>query len=819
MTTESFQIVISETGAARVGRDIGKIGSNAEEASVFLNILRRSLDYVLSYGIIQYFKDSAKSAFDFQTALSRLSIILKGDVNRQLQILSQEAREQAATFGNQPIDEVNSLYTIIATGANRSASAVSVLSTANQFSIASFSKLTDSTKILTSVFNAYGSRIKSVTQISDDLTVALENGDVNTAKLAAEISRLTPIAVDGGVAFKPLIAAITALSRNGINTEEAVVGLGQTIKSIIKPTNQAKKEAAALGISFNQATLQSKGLAGILTEIKARTGGSVSALAQLFGNIQALRVVIPLLNSASGSFAEILGRLKDDLGATADAAKKIEDTPAFQARKFWKALDVEMIKVGNDITSYLVPAMKTLTTSIDDVRKAIVVLLSISAIGIFGGILKLLTAIGYRLASLISYANELSPVFRSFGLIGTFIAGAIAFIDEFGGKIKIASDGSITLKSISIATWQSITGGAKSSAGQIQKVNEQVNPLVVAFEELENYAQKFDELFARGAKSLTENAITAADQGIGALVFAYKGLQKTLGFTDESFKQIEKDSFRTDFIGNYASSVVTNAQQIQKELNQTTAAAAQTSAAHVAQIKKDNQDLAEGVALIKKQAALNTAFSKSPFGSYTEDAQNLAKVLETQLVSAAGSASDSLAKIFVEGKSGFSDLVNVIKQLAEALISAAIQAAIFVPIFKSLGFGFGGSLTSAAAGSAAGAAAGGAASAAIPKPFANGGIVDRPTYLPLAGEKGAEAILPLGRNSSGQLGVKTTGGTFSKAFAPMINITVNSSNNSSNPSVSNAEAQKQASLIANQVRGTVLSIMKDQKRPGGILYA
>ena len=50
-------------------------------------------------------------------------------------------------------------------------------------------------------------------------------------------------------------------------------------------------------------------------------------------------------------------------------------------------------------------------------------------------------------------------------------------------------------------------------------------------------------------------------------------------------------------------------------------------------------------------------------------------------------------------------------------------------------------------------------------PFANGGIVDKPTFFPLAhgnmgvmGEKGPETIMPLHRDSSGKLGVKSSGG-------------------------------------------------------------
>ena len=57
-------------------------------------------------------------------------------------------------------------------------------------------------------------------------------------------------------------------------------------------------------------------------------------------------------------------------------------------------------------------------------------------------------------------------------------------------------------------------------------------------------------------------------------------------------------------------------------------------------------------------------------------------------------------------------------------------------------------------------------------PFAEGGIINSPLLFPLrggtglAGEAGAEAILPLARDGSGRLGVRTGSG-------PAVNVTVN----------------------------------------------
>jgi phage-related minor tail protein len=61
----------------------------------------------------------------------------------------------------------------------------------------------------------------------------------------------------------------------------------------------------------------------------------------------------------------------------------------------------------------------------------------------------------------------------------------------------------------------------------------------------------------------------------------------------------------------------------------------------------------------------------------------------------------------------------------------------------------------------------------MPVPFAQGGVIASPISFPLAGnrigiagERGAEAILPLARGADGSLGVRASG-------APAINVTFN----------------------------------------------
>lgn len=137
----------------------------------------------------------------------------------------------------------------------------------------------------------------------------------------------------------------------------------------------------------------------------------------------------------------------------------------------------------------------------------------------------------------------------------------------------------------------------------------------------------------------------------------------------------------------------------------------------------------------------------SPFAA--GDLERVRTTLDGVGVSAdkvAASLTGAFAKAIVSGQSFEKTLQGVALNLSRIALNAAMQ-----PVARGLS-GLLGSLVSG----------GPRAEAAVPvQPFAEGGIVARPTFfgagggLGLMGERGAEAVLPLSRGPDGRLGLAT----------------------------------------------------------------
>jgi len=132
---------------------------------------------------------------------------------------------------------------------------------------------------------------------------------------------------------------------------------------------------------------------------------------------------------------------------------------------------------------------------------------------------------------------------------------------------------------------------------------------------------------------------------------------------------------------------------------------------------------------------------------------------------------DELAGAFAGAIAYSEDLGESLKRLAKDIAYTTLKAFILKSLFGGIGGGGGGGVTEIA--NFTRNAQGNVFNQQGLVPFAQGGIVNKPTLFPFAsgvglmGEAGPEAIMPLKRTSSGDLGVKAEGG------GGMTNITMN----------------------------------------------
>jgi lambda family phage tail tape measure protein len=224
-----------------------------------------------------------------------------------------------------------------------------------------------------------------------------------------------------------------------------------------------------------------------------------------------------------------------------------------------------------------------------------------------------------------------------------------------------------------------------------------------------------------------------------------------------------------------------------------------------------------------KQSSM-TAGLQDGIAKYLDQLMDVSGKVSSAVQRSFGAMEDMLTNFVMTGKLNFKDFIKVI--LGE-LVKLMIQLLIIKPLMAMFGGAFGGG---AAAGAAAGAttmagnttasmfaAKGAAFHDGGVQMFASGGaftnsIVNRPTSFPIGvmGEAGPEAIMPLGKDAQGRLGIRTSG----EQGSNMVN---NISINVSMQDGQVKDGKESGNQLGEKLKAVVIGVLTDELRPGGIL--
>ena len=245
---------------------------------------------------------------------------------RTLGVNVEALRPQLASLSNELSGQVSQLslleasYDLASAGFAETAEITNILKAAQLGATGGFSDLQTVTDATTSVLNAYGLEADKAGKIVDGFAQTQADGKIVVDQYAQQIGRIAPIAAGAGVSIDELNAAISAVTATGVPVESTFAGLRQVIASIQKPTSEASKVAEKLGIDFSASALKSKGLSGVLEEIVKNGGASADNLSKLFGSVEALTAIQPLLNDELVKFNEALENQANAQGRAAQDA-------------------------------------------------------------------------------------------------------------------------------------------------------------------------------------------------------------------------------------------------------------------------------------------------------------------------------------------------------------------------------------------------------------------------------------------------------------------------------------------------------------------
>lgn len=342
-----------------MSRSFGKLATNLVDKNSAISRsfgkVNQAINRVAMIGLtalVATFGLATKNYVAFQSAMAKVETIADS-TTLSFEKQRKKMLELSNSLGLDVLELAEAQYQAISAGVTDSAKALDFVATSSKAAIGGFTDTATAVDGLTSILNAYGMATEDATRISDQLLATQNFGKTTFADMAQSMGGTIPIAAALAVKTEELFGAVGALTKVGIQTPEAFVGIKAALSNILKPSEQASKLAKQLGVDFSSTALKTKGLQKFLEDAAKATGGSEAKMATLFGSVRALNTVLALTKDSSKVFKEGIVAVTNSAGATQSAFEKMTDTVGFKFEKLKVRIFNTLVEIGETIEPFV----------------------------------------------------------------------------------------------------------------------------------------------------------------------------------------------------------------------------------------------------------------------------------------------------------------------------------------------------------------------------------------------------------------------------------------------------------------------------------
>jgi len=359
-----------------------------------------------------------KMATDLETSFSKIENLV-GITGKALDNFKTSVKTVSAVTGQSQQELSEALFTIASAGL-RGAEATQVLEAAAKASAIGLGDTQQVAQALTGVLQAYSKEGLTAAQATDTLTAIVREGNLEAEALAPTLGRVVGVASQLGISFEEVGANIATFTRLGVPAEEAVVGLRGIMTSFLKPTKDAEKALATLGLTAGdlREMVGTQGLQSTLAFLMKSFEGNDEAISSVFGNVRALSAVLGTAGAQGETYAQVLDNISNSTGIVDEGFKNVSETSGFKFKQTLNSLRSAAIELGMALLPVVTKVAQFVTKAINSFRdlstETKTALLTITAI---------VAASGPVMSGIAFVASALAALLTPTGLV---IAGLVA---------------------------------------------------------------------------------------------------------------------------------------------------------------------------------------------------------------------------------------------------------------------------------------------------------------------------------------------------------------------------------------------------------
>jgi len=454
-----------------------------------------------------------KMGVDFDKSMTKIKSLV-GVASQDVDKMRTTVREMAVETGVSSNKAADALFFITSAGL-RGKEAMDVLHASLKASAVGLGEVSTVADLSTSALNAYSQSGLTAMEATNVLTASVREGKLNSEELASSMGQVLPVASGLGVSFNEVGAAMAAMSRTGTSASIGATQLRSVLNSLLKPSEGAKKQLAAFGLSAQglRKQIKDEGLLSVLNTLKQRFEGNDEAAAKVFPNVRALSAVLNLTGDNAAATEKIFAALNATQDDTQKAFEELSKSASFRLTKSLNEAKESFAEMGAVLLEALLPVIQDLAKFVTNAFKKFNNLEEstqkfIGTIAIVGTVVgPVLIVIGSMISALGTIAGALgtakvaffalNQVMRAnpFVAVAGFIMGVVTALR----KLKRASDAA-KLEAFNESLENMKLDEAEAKLKELTEAQENAN------KKIERYNEQIDKNSAGGSLYLMQAA-------------------------------------------------------------------------------------------------------------------------------------------------------------------------------------------------------------------------------------------------------------------------------------------------------------------------
>lgn len=458
---------------------------------------------------------TTKQAIDFEAQFAEVETLLSGMSAQGVEALKTEVIELSKETGILTNENIPALYQAISASVPTD-NVIDFMRVASQNAIGGVTDLEISVDGLTTIINAYGMDVSEATNVSDMMFQTMKRGKTTIGELASSYFNVTSIAAALGVSFGNISAAMATITAQGVPTSvsttylrQMLVELGDEGKDVAKTFKQLS------GQTFREFIASGNSLQDALKLLEAEAKRNDVTLNNLFGSVEAGNAALALTGDNTKRFTSDLEAMEKSAGATAEAFKKIDESPAQRIKKIQASLQAVTLEIGRS----LIPVAEKMIKLIEDNKD---------------GITNFIKSIANFFVSIAQHGKLAISILS--GVAAGFVALNVALAITAPASVGVA--GGIGAITAAFSALNVATGGIILAIGAL------VSALVLLLTNLEKLKPKFEDTTLKAKelhKAMNDNykSMEAQRNAAKKLLIEYKELSEKSQKTREEQERLK----------------------------------------------------------------------------------------------------------------------------------------------------------------------------------------------------------------------------------------------------------------------------------------